>query len=269
MSLVLASTDRFVLAAYLNDATVGAYQAGYSLSSRILDVMFIWLGMAGGPACVMALERGGEPELRMTARAQMQLMLLIAVPAAVGVALISKPLSHLMVGGALEAQAAHVTPWIAIGALVSGMTTYYFHTAFTLGRRTRRLLLAMAIPAGLNVVLTLILIPRFGLDGALWATVVSFALGLLASWGLGRGVIALPIPWGTLGKVAAAAACMAGVVWLLPDIDDLYEIVLKASVGGIVYALVVLALDAGGARARLVEGVRFARAGIARAGSPA
>ena len=46
MSLALATTDRFVLAGYLNEAAVGAYHAGYSLSNRTLDVMFLWLGMA-------------------------------------------------------------------------------------------------------------------------------------------------------------------------------------------------------------------------------
>ena len=59
MGLALATTDRFVLGASLNPAAVGAYHAGYSLSNRTLDVLFAWLGMAGGPAAVAALERGG------------------------------------------------------------------------------------------------------------------------------------------------------------------------------------------------------------------
>ncbi|MGH6971031.1 MAG: lipopolysaccharide biosynthesis protein, partial [Caulobacteraceae bacterium] len=100
-ALVLATTDRFVLAAYLNQAVVGAYHAGYSLSNRTLDVMFLWLGMAGQPACVAALERGGEAALKRTAHDQASLMLLIALPAAVGLALVSGPLAHLMVGSAL------------------------------------------------------------------------------------------------------------------------------------------------------------------------
>ncbi len=269
MSLVLATTDRFVLAAYLNEATVGAYHAGYSLSSRTLDVMFIWLGMAGGPACVAALEQGGEYALRVIARAQAELMLLIAIPAALGVALVSQPLAHLMVGPGLATQAAHVTPWIAIGALFSGMTTYYFHTAFTLARRTRRLLAAMAIPAVANLILTLILIPRFGLDGALWATAISYALGMGASFGLGRGALPLPVPWITLAKVAAASLAMAAVVLCLPTPGGVGEVLLKAVTGGLTYALAVLALDAGGARSRLTEGLRLVRARGLNSGSAA
>ncbi|MDR3507256.1 MAG: lipopolysaccharide biosynthesis protein, partial [Caulobacteraceae bacterium] len=81
LTLVLATTDRFVLAAYLNEASVGIYQAGYGLSNRTLDVMFIWLGMAGGPAAVAALERGGPTALRRTAHEQASLMVALTLPA--------------------------------------------------------------------------------------------------------------------------------------------------------------------------------------------
>ena len=139
MGLALASTDRFVLAAYLNPAAVGAYHAGYSLSSRTLDVIFIWLGMAGGPAAVAALERGGRAALEKVARNQAELMALIALPAAAGLALVAQPLAQVMVGPDLREAAARVTPWIAVGGLMSGAATYYFHTAFTLSKRTARL----------------------------------------------------------------------------------------------------------------------------------
>ncbi len=269
MSLILATTDRFVLAAYLNEAAVGAYHAGYSLSNRTLDVMFIWLGMAGGPAAIAALERGGLKALRQSALDQARLMALIAIPAAVGLALVAKPLSELMVGADLQAQAAGVTPWIAFSALFAGATTYYFHTAFTLGRRTRLLLVAMVIPAAANLVLVLALVPRFGLSGAMWATTASYGLGLIASATLGRRAIALPIPWLTLGKVGIAAAAMAFSVMAIPTFGGIVELIFKAGVGGVVYAAAVLALDAGGARGRVGEVLQMVRARAPRSESPA
>jgi len=53
---------------------------------------------------------------------------------------------------------------------------------------TSRLSGSMAIPAGANLLLTFLLIPRFGLDGAMWATAASYGLGALASLLLGVGV---------------------------------------------------------------------------------
>lgn len=253
MSLALATTDRFVLAAYLNEAAVGAYHAGYSLSSRTQDVMFIWLGMAGGPAAVTALERGGEAALQRTALDQARLMALLTIPAAAGLALVARPLAQVMVGPGLQAEAALVTPWIALGALCSGITTYYLHTAFTLGRRTHLLLIAMAIPALANLVLVLALVPRFGLQGAMWATAASYALGMVASWALGRQALRLPIPWAALGKITIATAVMALAVQAVPTWCGLPELLGKAGVGVAVYGAAVLALDAAGARARAAE----------------
>ena len=249
-ALALATTDRFLLAAYLGDATVGVYQAGYSLANRTLDVMFIWLGAAGGPALVVALERGGVAALAKAAREQAGLMLALALPAALGLALVARPLTQVMVGPALAEGAAQVTPWIAASALFAGLTTYYTHQAFTLGRRTRLLLVAMAIPAMLNIVLNLLLIPRLGLTGALVATTTSYAAGLVASIWLGRRAQALPLPLGALARTALAAAMMGVAVAPLPAIGGLAELGLKAGVGVLVYALAAFALDVADVRTR-------------------
>jgi len=259
MSLALATTDRFVLAGYLNEAAVGAYHAGYSLSNRTLDVMFIWLGMAGQPACIAALERGGREALKKTATDQASMMILIALPASVGLMLVANPLAHIMVGPALADKAATVTPWIAIGAFLSGMTTYYFNTAFTLARRTRRLFFAIAIPAAANLVLVLALVPRYGLNGAMWATAASYAIGMVSSIALAKDDIALPIPWATLAKAGVAAGAMALVVSRLPSTGGVVELLAKSASGAIVYGLVTLLTDAGGARGLVLAAISNVR----------
>ena len=264
LGLALATTDRFVLAAYAGEAAVGAYHAGYTLSNRTLDVIFLWIGMAGGPAAVAALERGGEAALRRTALNQASMLLIVTLPAAVGLAMVSRPLAEVMVGAELAAQAARVTPWIAAGALVSGLSTYYLHTAFTLARRTRRQMLAVAVPAAANLVLCLVLIPRYGLDGAMWSTAASYGVGMVASFFLGRTCIRLPIPWNAMAGAAAATGIMALAISLLPALGGFLELFLKAGVGAGVYAAAIAALNPGGIR---TEGLRIIRDRL-RPGAP-
>ncbi|MDO9474976.1 MAG: lipopolysaccharide biosynthesis protein [Caulobacter sp.] len=263
LALVISSTDRFLLAGYLNEESVGIYHAGYSLANRTLDVVFIWLGMAGGPAMVAALERGGRAALAETAREQASFMVLLTLPAAVGVALVAGPLAQVMVGEALVEGAAHVTPWIAIGAFFSGVTTYYLHQAFTLGQRTKLLTVAMTIPAGLNLALNLVLIPRYGIDGAMWATAISYTVGAVASFALGRSAMPLPLPLEALWKGGAGCVAMAVVVLTIPALGGILELALKAGAGAIVYGLVVFALDAAGARTRRHELIASLRPGAA------
>ncbi len=248
LTVVMASTDRFLLAAFLDEAAVGAYHAGYSIANRTLDVLFLWLGAAGQPALVMALERGGAQQLKTAAREQLSTFLLIGLPAAAGVALVARPLSEVLIGEELRIAAASVTPWIALSALLYGLTAYYFGQAFTLGKRTRLLLVAMAIPAGMNVVLNLLLVPRYGLMGAAWATAASFALGLIATQVIGRRVMPLPVPLDSLIRCSVATAVMALVVFQLPAIGGFLELMLDASVGVVVYAAAALTLNAAGVR---------------------
>ncbi|MGX1803930.1 lipopolysaccharide biosynthesis protein, partial [Brevundimonas naejangsanensis] len=248
LTVVLASTDRFLLALFMNEAAVGAYHAAYSIANRTLDVMFVWLGAAGAPALVMALERGGRADLQAAAREQASTLVLIGLPAAVGVALVARPLAEFMIGEDLRTVAASVTPWVALGAFLSGMTTYYFGQAFTLGRRTGWLLLAMSIPAGSNIILNILLIPRFGVMGAAWATAISFALGLSASMTIGRRILPLPVPWNALARCGLAAAVMAAAVLLLPPIGGFAELMMDAAVGVAVYGVVAYALNAAGVR---------------------
>ena len=256
LSLALATTDRFILAAVLGPESVGVYHAGYSLSNRTLDILFIWLGAAGWPAAVMALERGGQGALMETVREQGSLMVLICLPAAVGLALVAQPLAGLMVGEGLRTGAARVTPWIAASGFFAGVNTHYLNTAFTLARRTRLLLLALAIPAAVNVILTLVLIPRFGLDGAMWATTASYLVGSLASLALGRGAIALPIPWAALMRCGAAVAVMAAAVRLVPAWGGAPELFAKAAAGAVVYGACAFLFDAAGVRSRRLQMVR-------------
>jgi O-antigen/teichoic acid export membrane protein len=260
LALVLSSTDRILIASFLDEASVGVYHAGYSLANRTLDVVFIWLGAAGGPALIMALEKGGPEALRDAARQQSAFMLLLTVPAAVGLAMVARPLADILVGPELRVGAAQVTPWIAASGFLSGMTTYYFGTAFTLARRTKMLLVAMSVPAIANIVLNLVLIPQLGLKGAMISTVASYALGLVVQVVLGRGPVSLPIPWLALGQTAFAAAAMALVLTRLPSPGGIAELMLKAGVGALVYGIIAYAIDIGGMRSRAGQALRMLKA---------
>lgn len=248
LSLVLSSTDRFLLAAFMDEAAVGAYHAAYTIANRTIDMLFVWLGAAGAPALVMALERGGAGRLKTAAHEQASTLVLIALPAAVGVALVARPLAEVLIGQDLRQAASVVTPLIALSALLAGLNTHYFGHAFTLGRRTGRLLMLMIVPVVANILLNLLLIPRFGLMGAALATTISFAIGLVACILVGRYTLALPLPWSALWRCGVAAAAMAVVVGLLPPIGGLPELMLDATTGALVYGLAAFLLNAAGVR---------------------
>ena len=249
LTLALYTVDRFMIAHYLDDGQAGAYHAGFSLASRILDVLFIWFGAAGTPAMVNALEHGGEAALKQNARRQLTTMAFVLFPAVGGLVMVAPSLGGLMIGDGLRSKALEVTPLISIGALFSGLNTYYFLQAFTLARKTRLLIVAMAVPAVANIALNIVMIPAMGLIGAAWASALSFALGLAVSWLLGLRALPLPVPGWDLTRIAACTAAMVVILYLLPSWGGVAEVGLKSVTGAVVYGALAWILNLNGIRA--------------------
>ena len=90
----------------------------------------------------------------------------------------------------------------SIGIGISKKANYY--PAITLSAAT------------LNVILNILWIPRFGIDGAAWATVAGY--GLMAALGFYFGNKHYPIPfeWSRLSRIAASAALAYGLSTLAP-----------------------------------------------------
>jgi O-antigen/teichoic acid export membrane protein len=228
LTLILFTADRFLIARYLGEGDSGAYHAGVSLASRIIDVLFIWLGAAGTPALVHALESGGPEALKTAARKQITTIAYFTFPATAGLIAVAPSLGGLLIGEALRERALLITPMIALGALFSGLNSYYLLSVFTLARRTRLLMLAMSLPAVANIALNLWLIPQFGLMGAALASLTAFVLGSLSAILLGqRTGLNLPLPLGELSRTALAATAMLVILVNLPDLSASFGMIVE------------------------------------------
>ena len=103
----------------------------------------------------------GAKELlkELSARGMAQSILLIALPAAVGIAIVAGPLSEVMIGEDLREQARKIIPWIAAAGFFNGLLIHYFSEAFQLARKTAQRAILMLIPALANIGLNIVLLP--------------------------------------------------------------------------------------------------------------
>ena len=253
LDLILSAADRFLIALFLGEAAVGEYAAGYGVADKSVLLICAWAAMAAAPLVMAAYERGGPTAAAEESRGLIRTLLLIGVPAATGLALVATPLSEALIGEAVRDGAREIIPWIAFAGLLNGLIIHYYAEVFHLAHRTGELALLMLIPAIANIALNLVLIPQFGLFGAVMATLLSYALGLGVLAVSGRRLIALPMPLMDLGKIGLAALAMCPVIWALPAWGSWPELFIKVAAGGLTYAVVAFALDAGGARGFVSE----------------
>jgi O-antigen/teichoic acid export membrane protein len=204
--------------------------------------------MAGEPLVLAAFERGGRHAAEREARGLISTMLLIGVPAATGIALVAEPLAEALIGEEVRAGAMVIIPWIAFAGLMNGLLMHYYSVAFQIAQKTGEQALLMVVPAGVNIAANLILIPWFGIIGAVIATIGSYMIGIGVIAGRGRRYIRLGFPLLDTLKIAAASLAMWPAVMLVPDFGSWAELFCKATAGGIVYVTVAFIIDAGGAR---------------------
>lgn len=248
LDLMLSAADRFLIAIFLGEAAVGAYAAGYGVADKTVLLLCAWTAMAGAPLMMAAYERGGPAAAGEEARGLFNVLLLVAAPAAAGLALVAQPLAEAMIGEALREQAARIIPWIAFAGLANGLIIHYASEAFVLARRTGLNALLMLVPAGLNIALNLALLPTIGLMGAVYATLISYAAGLALLAFAGRRLVPLPFPPMQIAKIALACGAMAPAVWLVPDFGSWGQLFAETAAGALAYGLAVYLLDAGGFR---------------------
>ena len=119
-------------------------------------------------------------------------------------------------------------------------------------RRTGLLLWTLAPPAIVNVALNLWWIPLFGAMGAVYSTVVAFAVGLALSVSIGRRIFAMPLPLGPLWRPMVATLAMAAALLLMPRAQGLPALLLLILFGMLVYGIAALLLDVVGIRSRVL-----------------
>lgn len=248
LEIALGAGDRFLIAYYLDNAAVGAYAAGYGVSDQSIRLLCMWGAMAGAPLLMASFEKHGVQGILEPGKAMIRMLMLIAFPAATGLAMVAQPLAEFMIGEELRQQAAKTIPWIAFAGLLNGLVIYYFAESFQLAKKTALRAGLMIIPAVLNIILNIILLPSMGLMGAVYATVICYAIALILIMGVGRRFAPLPMPIIDILMIAIACLGMAGAVYVLPNIGGFPELMLKAMIGGIVYSILVIGLNAGGAR---------------------
>jgi O-antigen/teichoic acid export membrane protein len=252
LGFVISTSDRFLIAWSLGEGPAGIYAAAYDLSQQSLGLLAMTVTLAAYPLVVRTLEKDGQEEARVRLRQNATLLLGLAVPAWVGIAMLAPNIARVFLGTGFREQGTAVLPWIALAAVLASLKSYHFDVAFHLGRNTLGLIWVSGVAAAANLVLNLWWIPSLGLLGAALATVASYLLALFMSMGLGRRTFRVPFPMVDAGKVILASAVMALVLWRLAKLQGAEALVLQVLVGGATYGLAALGLNVGHSRRKLV-----------------
>jgi len=167
---ILNLSDRTILQKFVSESNVGIYALGYQVGS-VMMMLNQGISFAAAPVfnSQMTTEAGRERVPRLGTYA-----ILVTIAAGLAVALLGGD-ALMLVTPTRYHDAARVVPWVAAGCTFQGIyITWSRGTWFSM--KTKWVPALTGVAALANVLLNLLLIPRFGYMAAAVNTMLAFAL---------------------------------------------------------------------------------------------
>ncbi len=231
--------DRIFITQFLGLAAIGAYSASYSLAS-LINLLIMPVSIALYPFLVNLWEKEDFAEVKLYFTYINRYYLLLALPACVGLAIISQPLLSLLATDEF-ATGTLLVFFVALGFVFNGVfqiNVYIFH----LVRKTYYNTLILLVSVLLNVSLNWWLVPRIGLNGAALATTLSFLVMAVGTIIYGQQLLSYQTNWLQINKIIGATICMAiCLVWI--PIEGWVSLIGSILFGSSIYFIILYILQ--------------------------
>jgi O-antigen/teichoic acid export membrane protein len=235
---VFTTSDRVLLSNLSTLEQVGLYSVAAAVVN-LANIAILALGQGWNPHAIYAYEEDRESAGRLFARMFTYILAGFGL-LAVGMTVFADELVAILAGSDYAGASAAVLP-LAVGMLAYA-STQVTAGGISLVNRTVFLALYSWMAATINLVLNLLLIPRFGMVGAAWATAAAYA-----SLTIGYGITSHRL-WSFDYDIRAAATILALTALALfgatalPEADPAQPAMwLGLAAGKLLYCLAVLA----------------------------
>ena len=212
--LVLALGDRLIIQAFDGSGEVGRYQVAYALGG--LSIMIL----SAVQNAWVPLTFGAEEHARWSALAQTSaLVTRLAALLVGGLALASPLLLRILAPAGYDPE--DLDSVVAIVALAGLPWAIYLPMSQVMfwERRTKPLLWVTPSAAVANLILVVILLPPFGLEGAAAATCLAIMLQAALAARAARSMADVPWPWREIALNALLALALVAVAVVLGESD--------------------------------------------------
>ena len=253
LGFIVSTSDRFLLAGLIGKDSAGLYSAAYDLAQQSLMLLMMVVNLAAYPLAVRVLESHGREAASKQLKQNGTLLLMVALPGSLGMAMLAPNIASVVFGSNFRAVAEYLLPVIAFAALLEGIRVFFFDLAFQLGHRTITQVWVMSATALSNLVLNIWWIPTFGVQGAAWATVAAYGVGLVCSVGLGKRVFPVKFPWAEAFRLILATAGMAIAIYPVVHLRGVAALTLQLVLASLTYALILFVMNIAGARDRAMR----------------
>ena len=210
-AFIVHASDRFFIKHYVDLSMVGVYSLAYRMGSSInmfvtSPFIQIWLPRR------FAIHK--QPHAKETYARVLTYYLAAAAFLGVWLSLVSRDVL-LVIGKPDFYEAAGIIPLIVLAYIIFGLH-YHVEIGIMITKKTSYLAYINTCNAALNIILNLLLIPRFGMYGAAYSTLICFINKVGWTRWISNRLYPLQFEYGRIGKIVFAAAATFTAGWLIP-----------------------------------------------------
>jgi O-antigen/teichoic acid export membrane protein len=239
--LLLNMGGRYIINYQLGPEPLGSFSAAYNFSDYLQGVLTASFAQAVVPMYFKMWEQQGREKTVEFLEQILRYYMAFALPVLAGMAAVGPELLRLLASSKYEISAPLIV-FIVGGMLVAGGTPI-FSAGIYINKLTKVVMYSVLAGAVVNMGLTAGLTRHFGIEGAAFASLVSYTLYSASTAYFGRRTVHIRMPWLDLAKFAALALIMYWAVTqiTLPNIS--LRIALQILAGSMLYGLLLLLSD--------------------------
>jgi len=208
---ILSLSDRYVLELFRGSQEVGIYSASYAISEHSMILIATLFAATSGSIVFNLWEKEGEEKSREFISQITRYYLLVGIPAAVGLCVLSKPLIGILTGDQYR-EGYRIIPLVVTGAFFLGLQQR-FQVGLTFFKKTNVIMYSIIIAGFLNLGLNFLLIPEYGYMAAAATTLISYIALLLLMVIFSRHYFVWDFPFKTLVKSLSASGIMGIIAY--------------------------------------------------------
>jgi O-antigen/teichoic acid export membrane protein len=239
--VILLTADRALVRYYLGAEALGYYSVAYGLSQYVNDLMTVPLGLAILPIYLRLWTSEGRARTTEFLHISLDFYLM----AAAGIYMLVTLGSHdalLLLASPKYLGADRLIPYLVGGLLI--YTTHVFLCAgLLIQKKTGTMALALICSTALNVVLNCLLLPRFGLQGAAVALLLTHIVTILLLWIASSRILPIGVRGVALAKYGAAGLAGWAIASQIALASHLLNAVARCAAGATVYVGALMLLD--------------------------
>jgi O-antigen/teichoic acid export membrane protein len=207
-SLLLVSVDRYFLQYFSTTAEVGLYSLGYNIGMVInLIVQALQLSW---PAQMFASAK--QPDAEHQFSKMLTYYLVVLGFAGLGLSVLTRGLLAIMTTSQFY-EASKVVPLIVLSYILNG-ARMMTNTALTTQNRMKYIPPIVIASAVFNLGLNYLLIPRYGMMGAAWATVIAYLFLVVVQTAVNQHFWHIPYEYQRIVKIVLVWAIIYGSSFL-------------------------------------------------------